>query len=228
VSLIEEALKRARDESARQEEEHRRGQRPWVPPPPKKPRRRAPAVAAFAAGIAVLAAGAWLLVHRLPAPAPARPRGDAPAAKPPAGAASTGSAPVRADSPLPPVAESVEVPPSAAPKARAEEPPASREARTRPEPPTAVSAPASPPAAAPAPSRPALRDGKSFVRVVDVPGEDRIELEGIVYSETNPVAVIGGRVLAPGAFVGDFQVVRIEEDRVTLRGRGVTIYVTLG
>jgi hypothetical protein len=93
-------------------------------------------------------------------------------------------------------------------------------------PPTA--APAPPAAAAPAPNRAALRDGKSYVRIVDLPGEDRIELEGIVYSETNPVAVIGGKVLAPGAFVGDFQVLKIEEDRVTLRGRGVTIYVTLG
>jgi hypothetical protein len=47
-----------------------------------------------------------------------------------------------------------------------------------------------------------------------------------VFSETNPVAVIGGHLLGPGASVGDFEIVKIEENRVTLRGRGVTIFLT--
>jgi len=54
-----------------------------------------------------------------------------------------------------------------------------------------------------------------------------LDLDGIVFSETNPVAVIGGQVLGPGGIVDDFQIVRIEANRVTLRGRGVTIFVSL-
>lgn len=91
-----------------------------------------------------------------------------------------------------------------------------------------------PPAAArpaPPPPRvsgaPALSDGRSFVRAVTLPSGEKVELEGIVYSDTNPVAVIGGKVLSPGAYVGDFRIARIEESRVTLSGNGVTIYLTL-
>ena len=75
-------------------------------------------------------------------------------------------------------------------------------------------------------SRGAIPDGKTFVRTVNLPGEDPIELDGIVFSETNPVAVIGGHLLGPGSWVGAFEIVKIEENRVTLRGRGVTIFLT--
>jgi len=89
----------------------------------------------------------------------------------------------------------------------------------------AAAAPAAPPAR-PARPAPPLPDGKTFVRTVSLPGEDPIELDGIVFSETNPVAVIGGHLLGPGASVGSFEIVKIEENRVTLRGRGVTIFLT--
>ena len=248
MSLIDEALKRARDEAARQEEALRREKRPWVPPPPKKPRRR-PGIAALAgvAAIGMLAGAGWLALRRSAGPStaagrPATPAPAVPAARP-------------APPSPPPVLETVEVPPPAgaekprpeatvpgpsapasgrgaalpgtSPAAAAPPAPSGRAPEAAPEaaPPPHAAPPARPPAAAPAAAP--LRDGKSFVRVAPLPSGEKIELEGIVYSDTNPVAVIGGKVLGPGAYVDDYQIVRIEENRVTLKGRGITFFVTL-
>src|SRR5262249_36977633 len=85
------------------------------------------------------------------------------------------------------------------------------------------------PAAAPegkAASR-GLADGRVFVGEVAVPDGGRIALEGIVYSETNPVALINGKVLPPGSVVEEFTIIAIQPDRVALNGRGVTIYLAL-
>ena len=60
-----------------------------------------------------------------------------------------------------------------------------------------------------------------------LPGGPKIALEGIVFSETNPVALINGKVLPPGGVVEEFTIVSIKPDRVELNGRGVTIVVTL-
>ena len=213
MSLIDDALKRAQEEAARQEEAHRLAQRPWIAPPPPKRRRRAGAVAALSAGAAA-ALATLLLLRRSPSVSPvgegraasARP---APAARPPA-----------------PRLDTVEVPPPVLPspekgnRAAAPGPDAAPPLpKPNPEPPPA-------PAARSRPS-PSLPDGKTFVRTAILPGGETIELDGIVLSDANPVAVIGGRVLAPGATVGDFEIVKIEENRVTLRGRGVTIFLTL-
>jgi hypothetical protein len=46
----------------------------------------------------------------------------------------------------------------------------------------------------------------------------RLELEGIVYSEGSPKALINGRVVGPGGYVEGYTVVRIERDRVELKG----------
>ncbi|HVT58109.1 MAG TPA: hypothetical protein VHR45_06895 [Thermoanaerobaculia bacterium] len=75
---------------------------------------------------------------------------------------------------------------------------------------------------------PALEDGKTYRGEVLLPGGGRIKLAGIAYSAAQPVAVINGRVVGPGQAVDeDFTVVKIEPQRVELRGRGVTFYLQL-
>ena len=59
-----------------------------------------------------------------------------------------------------------------------------------------------------------------------VPG-GKIELGGIVYSDTSPVAVLNGRVLGVGAVVEGFTIVAIEENRVELKNDERTIVLTL-
>ena len=219
MSLIDDALKRAQEEAARQEEAHRLARRPWIAPQPPRARSRAGGVAALALSFLLVAAGsAWFVARR---------RGSAPTKTPvPAVRAEPATSPL---SPAPPPSsapplENVEVPPPTAIRSAPQAPKTTPGAPARALPPVAAEL-------APAPVRPAraappLPDGKTFVRTVTVPGEDPIELDGIVFSETNPVAVIGGRLLGPGASVGGFEIVKIEENRVTLHGRGVTIFLT--
>ena len=177
---------------------------------------------ALAFALAVAGAG-WFLSRRnaaappkapVPAPSPALPREPA------------------AARPVSPPLENVEVPPPVAtPPARERTKtnhavPESEPAPQPSSPPAANPAPASASAAERRPRAPSIPDGKTFVRTVNLPGEAAIELDGIVFSETNPVAVIGGHLLGPGSWIGDFEIVKIEENRVTLRGRGVTIFLT--
>jgi hypothetical protein len=70
-------------------------------------------------------------------------------------------------------------------------------------------------------------DAKTYVGEVAVPDGAKIELGGIVFSETNPVALINGKVLGPGATVEEFTIVSIQPDRVELRGRGITMFLVL-
>ena len=70
-------------------------------------------------------------------------------------------------------------------------------------------------------------DGKTYVGEATVPDGAKIELGGIVFSETNPVALINGKVLGVGAVVEEFTIVSIQPDRVELRGRGVTMVLAL-
>ena len=223
MSLIDDALKRAQEEAARQDEAHRLARRPWIAPQP--PRRRSPAgrIASMALAFALAVAGAAWFLSRRNAAAP--PKAPVPAPSPAPRPAPAAAAPVS------PPLENVEVPPPVA------TPPARERTKTNhavpesepsrpPSPPAATPAPSPPSAAERRPRAPSIPDGKTFVRTVTLPGEDAIELDGIVFSESNPVAVIGGHLLGPGSWIGDFEIVKIEENRVTLRGRGVTIFLT--
>ena len=70
-------------------------------------------------------------------------------------------------------------------------------------------------------------DAKTYIGELTAPDGAKIELGGIVYSETNPVALINGKVLGPGATVEEFTIVSIQPDRVELRGRGITMFIAL-
>jgi hypothetical protein len=220
MSLIDEALKRAELEAARRDG-LRGGAYPWVPEHmPKRRRRWAVAVAVVV--LAGVAAGGVMWLARRPAPvqsprskvqgSPSQKLETVEVAPPPVGLPSRESA--RADD---------------AANAKA-----GKESR-RPTPPfdtaRARIAPAREPGSTSSPAESkasrGLADGKTYIGEVNVPDGGKIELGGIVYSESNPVALINDRVLPPGAVVEEFTIVSIKPDRVELNGRGVTIFVTL-
>jgi len=222
MSLIDEALKRAELEAARRDG-LRGGTYPWVMEGQPTKRRRWALVAAALAVVAA-AAGGWLWLQRGAVQSPR------------SGARGQVS---RVPSP---VMETVEVPtpvvglPSRS-IARTESKPeatAARESKRRP--PAANEAAREERAAAvstssrnPAEDQPGIKvvDGRTYAGEVKVPDGGKIALEGIVYSESNPVALINGHVMPPGAVVEEFTIVSIKPDRVELKGRGITIFLAL-
>ncbi len=233
MSLIDQALKRA--QAAQQDAAASLAARPWAPTPlPDRRRARRRRMwqvlsATFLLGILVTAA---FFFGR----APGRSRSQV-------GGASAGTvalsqraarkiAPV---SPSPAIASEVFVAPPPrgpgpsrgghAPLPAARQPAASvvsvREAGAQASSDKAVQAPAE------ARHAPVFSDGKTYVGEVTLPGGERIELGGIVFSETNPVALINGRVIGAGRVVGGFTVAEIQPDRVKLEGEDGTIWIRL-
>ncbi|HEY6929289.1 MAG TPA: hypothetical protein VJA66_06400, partial [Thermoanaerobaculia bacterium] len=72
-----------------------------------------------------------------------------------------------------------------------------------------------------------LADGRQYTGEIRLGDDQKIALDGIVYSDTNPVALINGMVIAPGQAVDGMTVAKIEPDRVVLEGRGVTVFLLL-
>ena len=82
---------------------------------------------------------------------------------------------------------------------------------------------ASPPRRAPQ----AVADGKTYAGSVALPGGAKIELGGIVWSETEPRALLNDRIAARGRARRGLQLTKIEENRVALEKDGVTIYISV-
>jgi hypothetical protein len=74
--------------------------------------------------------------------------------------------------------------------------------------------------------RPPAAAARTYVGSLVAPGGARIELGGIVFSES-PVALLNGRVLSVGGFIEGLRIVAIEENRVELSGEGFTAFLTL-
>ena len=88
------------------------------------------------------------------------------------------------------------------------------------------------PIRAPAPPAPAAsnggpEDGKAYVNEVPLPGGGAVKLNGIAFSPDHPIAVLDGRVVAPGEVVQGFTVLEIQADHVTLHGHGAKVSVSL-
>lgn len=94
-----------------------------------------------------------------------------------------------------------------------------------PEPMRAAAPVAGPPSA---PPRAAVPRGpaRTYVGSFAAPNGAKIDLGGIVFSET-PVALLNGHVLPPGGMVEGLTVLSIEENRVELEGDGVHVYLAL-
>jgi hypothetical protein len=224
VSLIDEALKRAQ---ATHQGETRPGSgaRPWTPVPLPDRREARRATTLRAAGVVALAcaiaAVAWLL---------------RPAAKDlahGAGESRNASRPTTAAAPLPtPLEEAIVAPPS---RGVAGQPTRGPVSAARPAAPSvagkAASSPVPSPASAPlglaAPAASALVNRHTYVGSVSLPGGAKIELGGIVYSDSNATALVNGRPVGVGAYVEGFTIVKIEPGRLELEGNGLTVFLAL-
>lgn len=224
MSLIDDALKRAQ---AAQEAGRQNG-RPWTPPPlPDSRAARSRGIRAAAwtgAGVLVLAAAVLLWRPRNPA----KPALLSAPAKAPSAAAAT----------LPPITSEVAVappssglPPGAIASSRGETSarPAGKtleRSRATPAPVPAAAAPS----AGTRESRPhsALNaQERSYPGEMPLAGGGKITLDGIVFSEASPVAVLNGRVLPVGGFVEGYTVVKILPDRVELEADGARVFLIL-
>jgi hypothetical protein len=224
MSLIDDALRRAREEAALRDAAGRPGASRWAPS--HIPGRRRSAWKPAAALVAVFLAGsaaAWLLVGRsrvAPVPAPAAspsepaPLSNLPAA--PLANRTAAAAPALPEKPEPPARNGIR------PEAVSRRPAAKSFPAHEPAPP----APA-PSAAAPNAASPSTPARSTFVRTATLAGGETIELGGIVYSEGNPVALINGKVVAPGGLVGDYTVVQIRPERVDFSGNGASFSILL-
>jgi hypothetical protein len=207
MSLIGEALKRARLDAARREGEER-GTAHSSMPAYVPERRRFPTawVLGLLAACALGVAAAIVLMRPAP-PAPTlavEKVAPTPAAATPEEPASTAAAaaPPPASEPAAPVATVpvAKVPP---PAAAAEPPP--RPARVEP---------------------PAPPGARVYLGVADL-GATRLELDGIVASATDPVAMINRKLLGIGEGVDGWVVEKIEPKQVTLHGGSETIVLRL-
>jgi hypothetical protein len=230
VSLIDEALKRAELEAARRDG-LRTGASPWVMENRAR-RSRWPILAGAVVLLAAAGVAFWLARRpsAVESPKPAAPETSAqskiqnPKSKidmetvevPPPPAAIQPKDPRRPESPAP------------AAKSEPATPRPARVAEKRPAAPAEErpNAPASAPAAESRNPR-GLANGRTYVGEVAIPEGGKIVLEGIVWSEANPVVLINGKVLPPGGIVEEFTVVSIQPDRIELKGRGITIFLAL-
>ncbi len=240
MSLIDEALKRARHEASRQEAVKRDAARHDGPRPIPKlyaERRasRAPVWAGIATGAAVALLGviAWLLWGRPPvappiapvvvAEIPAAPSAPVPTAAVPLSPPAA-TLPPKVSAPAPRVADPKPAPvaapatPTAVPPAATVAPTPSRELPDKPSvPPTAPvksSVPRSPSAGAVSTAA-----TQTYVREVALPGGGpHFRLGGIAYSEEAPIALINGAALGRGEVVEGYVVRRIDAAEVELEG----------
>jgi hypothetical protein len=202
VSLISEALRRARAEQQRREIERGAAPPPLPLAPPRPPSSPLPWVLAASLLSALLAAaGVWLLLPGPPhpVPAPASPK-EAPPAAAQQSAPSTPTAPSQ-----PPV-------------------PRSLPAASSPELPEA---PASPPPATPAP-QPTAPSAATAPGVQEFVVEGKVagvtlHLDFLVYGASRSFASINGQEVRVGSTVEGFVVEEIREDRVLLRGQAESV-----
>jgi hypothetical protein len=249
MSLIDEALKRARQEAARQDEAARELRYRQVPVIPglRRPARRSwllPVViaACLAVGIGI---GLFLSGRRgedqraaVPPP-PAAPAAAPVAARPeqPVESPQQAESVPAPEAPPSPVIEEEPAPPVAEPPARPtqEDEPAIADMREREivlnpaaaRPQSAPEPQAGEPAAPVAPA-PAVDAGEERIYQQEMPlaGGGTLRLNGIAYSE-QPVALFGDKVVGPGESVAGYKVVAIEPRRVRLEGQGGVVVVEL-
>jgi hypothetical protein len=236
VSLIDEALRRARQEAARQDTAKREAQYRQVPVYAPTPQRNVrPALLGAAVTLCIVAGvGIGVLLGRgggekeIQEPV-ARSVSEAPAS-PVASVEEPGTVsfeesppePVPTPAP-PPKIERQEVPAAAAEPVQ---PPPILD--PEPPPPAAVE----PKPAAPAPEAseseaPPAPEIRTYVREVPLPDGGILRLSGIAFSAAQPVALINDKVLAKGETYQGFVVTDIQANLVELRGNGMMVRVTL-
>jgi hypothetical protein len=248
MSLIDEALRRARQEAARQDavrQDERYRQVPVLPPMASRRGSgsgRSAVIAAVVAVCIVAGIGIGVLLGR-------RAGEDRPVAPPAEPVEATPTPTI----PLAPAIQAiqdtaVEVTPEPAPVST---PKSTPEPAPTPEPrpaelprqvPIAEAEPVNPPPAldaaptptpAPAPEQAAPpreeppAEVRTYVREVPLPDGGILRLNGIAFSSAQPVALINDRVLGKGESYQGFIITDIQAGLVELRGNGMTVRVSL-
>ena len=246
MSLIDEALKRAREQAERESAAQRSAASRWVPAYPLARRRSRGLVwAGLAAACLLLGVGAGLLASRfsggeeraggIELPDGTVEEGGEGGLPTAAGAVlmedTTGTTDLSTDLPGFPFVEPLTEPPEEGdleprlvpvPVPEKVPPPAPPGLEPVP-PPKAEPEPVEPPA----PSGAAADGAETHVRRAPVPGGGWIQLGGIAFSADQPVALLNGRVVSVGEVVEGFTVISIAPRRVELRGHGTTLVLTL-
>jgi len=225
LSLIDEALRRARQEAARQDAVKRDEAYRHVPVlPPIASRRRSgipPALVGAAVALLVVAGialGIYLGRGSSPEPRPQARVAEAPAApepppQRPVAILETTPEPTPVPKPTPePVIETPAPTPPPAPE---------------PEPTPAPAAPEPVPTPEPTPAPTPAPEIRTYVREIPLPEGGSLRLNGIAFSATQPVALINDKVLAKGESYQGFLVTDIQSNLVELRHDGTIVRVTL-
>lgn len=237
MSLIDEALRRAREEAARQDAAKRDAQYRQVPSyaPPQRSGISPALIGAIVALCIVAGIGIGVFLGR------DRPDGKV---EPEAVEASAPASPVlpSEEQPSRPISVAEEIPeptaePAPTPTPTPEEQPVRQEvpvAEAEPLEPPPVPDPAptpevvpETPAPAPEPTPAPAPEVRSYVREVPLPDGGTLRLNGIAFSATQPVALINDKVLAKGESYQGFIVADIQANMVELRGNGMTVRVSL-
>jgi hypothetical protein len=222
VSLVSDALKKAEREAAAREAREKGLpiplEAPTQPYRARRGQRRGRSLLiplAFAGGAAAVVLA--VVLARSSSPREAAHKGKTGAASAPQTPAPgpAASAPEHA-----PGAPST-IPPAAAVPAPGTTPPlpktTSKETRQQPSAREPAAPSAVPATAAVRPAAEAPRQTE-YVRRVDFPGGGKLELGGIAYSEAAPFAYLNGKLLKVGEGTAGYTLVRIERDRVVVRG----------
>jgi hypothetical protein len=236
VSLIDEALRRARQEAARQDasrREERYRQVPVLPPMARRSSSPRPALIGAAVALCVVAGigiGVMLGGRKAGEPAPVLTPAPAPAAAPLPTVPEKPAAIVE-EVPQPTPEPSLPAPTPAPP---AREVPVIQAEPVNPLPSLDPSPP--PPAPEPTPQAPAPETApesapavevRTYVREVPLPDGGVLRLNGIAFSAAQPVALIDDRVLGKGESYQGFTVTDIQTNVVELQGNGMTVRVSL-
>jgi hypothetical protein len=234
MSLIDEALRRARQQAASQDAARRDEQYRQVPVLPPMASRRSnrsgrPAWVALAVAFCIVAGiGIGVLLGR-------RGEVDKPAAPSmePVEATTTPTIPatVVEETPEPtliPTPEPVPTPEPRPTELPRQEVPVSEAEPVNP-PPVLDAAPT--PAPTPEPAAPPREEPpaeiRTYVREVPLPDGGTLRLNGIAFSSAQPVALINDRVLGKGESYQGFMITDIQAGMVELRGNGMIVRVSL-
>ncbi|MES1244692.1 MAG: hypothetical protein ABUT39_24000 [Acidobacteriota bacterium] len=237
MSLIDEALRRARQEAARQDAARRDDRYRQVPVlPPSAARRPSrsgrPMLIAVAVALCIVAGiGIGVLLGRnrgeettVAAEATATPVESAPPLETPRPQIVVEETPEPAlETPIP---ETPAPTPTPAPEPPPRQELPAAEAEPVDPPPALDATPAPMPAPEPAAPAPAP-EIRTYVREVPLPDGGSLRLNGIAFSSDRPVALIDDRVLGVGESYRGFLVADIQAGQVELQGNGMTVRVSL-
>lgn len=243
MSLIDEALRRARQQAASQDAARRDEQYRQVPVlPPMASRKRSPSVSPVLVAIAVavcivagIAIGVLLgrdrgveTTEERIADAPVAPMESTPPEETPRPEILVEETPEPAPVPATPTPVPTPTPERQPEKPSQELPVEAAEPVNPPPVLDATPTPAPIPTPEPEPTAPApAPEIRTYVREVPLPDGGTLRLNGIAFSSDKPVALIDDRVLGEGESYQGFLITDIQTGVVELQGNGMTVRVSL-